>query len=303
MSTLLTSALALAATLFIAVSATMNAIFLSSFGRTPVETALLVGVSIAADVVKAALPVVLARALLLRAWTHAAAATGMLLTVTALSLASGTGFAALTRDASTVARDALAEELAGHRQDLRELDGRMAGLAQARPLAVIDADMAALQTDRRWSISKLCAEPQSAAQRQFCADWAKLKSERATAGERDRVTAERRETRARIEKLQASGAGMASDPQASAIASLFGVDRTLPRLVLTTSIAVVLELGSLLLVLLVAGPALLGWREPGTEPKPPVVPAVVPPSADRSHWHRERNKANLNGGGGSGHAR
>jgi hypothetical protein len=90
MSFLLTSALALAAALLIAVSATLNAIFLSSFGRTPVETALLVGVSVAADVVKAALPAVLARALMLRAWTHLVAATGML-----VCLSSGSCYALL----------------------------------------------------------------------------------------------------------------------------------------------------------------------------------------------------------------
>ena len=42
----------LAAILFIAVSASMNAVFLSSFGRTAVETTLLTGLSVSGDAIR-----------------------------------------------------------------------------------------------------------------------------------------------------------------------------------------------------------------------------------------------------------
>jgi hypothetical protein len=91
----------LAALMFIAVSAIMNALFLSSLGRTPLEVGLLAAVSLASDISKAVLPVLMVRAVWLRAWGNAAAAALLLMGVVALSLASGTGFALMrTRNAN-----------------------------------------------------------------------------------------------------------------------------------------------------------------------------------------------------------
>ena len=129
-----------------------------------------------------------------------------------------------------------------------------------------------------------------------------LKSELALATARDQLTAKRSGTRARIDVLQLAGAGGDSDPQAAAIAALLSVDKSTPRLVLPVSIAVVLELGGVILVLLLAGPTLAGWREPGSAPKPTPVPAQLPESADRIHWQRQRNKAIVEANRGGAHA-
>jgi len=303
MSTLLNAAMTLSAALFIAVSATMNALFLSSLGRTPVEVALLAAVSIAADVVKAALPVVIVRAVIMRAWVHTGIAAVMLIVVVALSLASGTGFAALTRSGATAARQAHADDLAARQREIRELEVQIDALPPSPPTSVIEAELAASQSNWRWTATKSCAAINTVANEKFCASVFKLRTALASSTERDRLTAERRATRARIEALQAVGASTDSDPQASAIAALLGVDPSTPRRVLTTSLAVVLELGSVILALLVAGPALLGWREQGIAPKPPPQPAEIPPSPDRAHWQRQRNKANLDSARGEGHAR
>ena len=141
-SIVLLMAMGLAALVFIGVSMTMNALFLSSLGRTAIEVGLLAAVSIAADVAKAVLPVVLARAIILRAWVHAAISTLMLLVVIGLSLASGTGYAALTRGGVTAARVALADELVAREKDLHELEDRFAVLSQSRAAVVIEADLA-----------------------------------------------------------------------------------------------------------------------------------------------------------------
>lgn len=292
-SFLLLTASGLSALVFVAVSMTMNALFLSSLGRTATEAALLSAVSIAADVVKAVLPVVLARAIFLRAWAHAAISALMLAVVIGLSLASGTGYAALTRGGVTAARVAQAEQLAVHERDLRDLEDRFAVLSQSRAVGVIDADLSLAMIDRRWLASASCAEITTNAARKFCADVFKLRTELATARERDRLTAERSVTRARIETLRAAGAASESDPQAIAIATLLGIDAVSPRRAMTVVLAVVLELGSVILILLVAGPELQGWREPGSIPAPPAVPASVPVQADRSHWQRQRDKAKL----------
>jgi hypothetical protein len=114
----------------------------------------------------------------------------------------------------------------------------------------------------------------------FCAGVFKLRANLATASEHDRLTAKRSDTRARIETLQSAGANTDSDPQSTVIAALFNVDKSTPRLVLTTALAVVLELGSVILILLIAGPALLGWqnhhnRAPDASQKPKLVPPKI----------------------------
>ena len=67
-----------AAALFIAVSATMNSLFLGSLGRTPLEAGLFAAVSIAADLAKAVLPVALLAALARRLLLTALAAAALL---------------------------------------------------------------------------------------------------------------------------------------------------------------------------------------------------------------------------------
>ena len=85
MTIALRAAMLLAAMLFIMVSATMNAIFLSSLGRTAIECALFAIISVAADIVKAVLPVLIMRAVMLRAWGQCLAAVMMLSVVDQLA--------------------------------------------------------------------------------------------------------------------------------------------------------------------------------------------------------------------------
>lgn len=298
MSTLLTLAMAAAAALFVGLSATMNALFLSSLGRTPLEAGILAALSIAGDMTKAVLPVVMMRAAQLGAWAHLAAASLLMLLVVILSLSSGMGFAALTRSGVTAARQTHADQLASLERALRDAQMRLALVAGARPAGVVEADIAVVTLDRRWGVSKSCGEISSPSVRQFCADLLKLRSERVAALEHDRLTAERIVIENKLAARQSEGIATESDPQAAAIAALLGIDVTMPRRALATFMAIVIELGSVILVLLVAGPALAGWRDLGSVPAPAPVPDNPPPSRDVSHWHRHRGafKLTLNPG-------
>ena len=309
MSLILKLAIALAAVLFIGISATMNALFLSSLGQTSVEAALLASVSVAADVVKATLPVVIARAVAIRAWGHCAAAGVMLALVTALSVSSGAGFAALTRNVAVTSRIAQVEVLTARRKELREVDAQIEALAPSRAASVIEAEIAASAVDRRWQTSKSCSAFTTTSIRQFCAEVFKLRSELSVALVRDRLAAERSVTRAKVENLRATGAGAESDPQAVAIAALFGVDKSTPRLVLPVSVAVILELGSVILVLLLAGPTISRWNEPVTGPalvahaKPATIPISPPLNGDIVGWQLKKNRTTLTSERGGIHAR
>lgn len=259
--------LLLAALIFIGVSAAMNALFLSSLGRTALEAGLLVTISVTADVIKAILPLVAGLAFARQAWAQGISAALLLIVVVGLSLTSGTGFAALTRGAMTAARESDAARLAQMRSDLDEVESQLRALVAARPLAVVEAEQARLAVDRRWSATRSCSEV--AAARAYCADVARLAVEQTVARERDGLTARRRELRASIETHAASPRSPDSDPQVAALAGALGVERDRLRMVLTIGLAALLELGSVVLVALAFGSLPAHRRE---------TPA---PSADR----------------------
>lgn len=275
-----------AALLFIGISATMNALFLSSLGRTALEAGLLGTVSVAADMTKAALPVVLVRAVAHRAWGQATAAALMLASVTALSLASGTGFAVLTREAAAGARATHAERIAARRRDMHRIEARLDLTANMRGSDVLSAELAAAMIDRRWQYSNGCAAPASQSSRAFCGEVLKLKGSLAGAQERDQLEQDLRLARAALDTLLAADVAGGSDQQATAIAAILGIDRALPRVVLASSVTVILELGSVLLVLLAGGSVRHGANRHLPSPSPSFVPAEVPPQTDRSFWLR-----------------
>lgn len=293
MSSLPTLCIAIAAALFIALSATTNALFLSSLGRTAAEASILAMLSIAADVTKAVLPVVLVRAIVLRAWGQLAGAALMLGIVIALSLASGIGFAALTRGAVTAARQADADVRSSAQLQLRDLDARLEQLPLGRSVGVLDVEIARMMLDRHWTSSNFCVVVAGAAVRQFCSEVLRLKSERAAANDRSALMMERSALSARLVGMSSSAGE--SDPQAAAVADVLGIDTSRLRRGLSVALAVTIELGSVILVLLLNGSALLRWRDPERPSEPSAV--SLPHSKDVSQWHRRRSPARftLNG--------
>ncbi len=286
MPSLLAVAVGGAALVFIALSATMNALFLSSLGRTALEVTVLAVLSLAADVAKSVLPIVVVRAVALRAWGQAAGAALMLGIVVALSLASGTGFAALTRGASAASRDVERMARAGLETELRDTDAQLALMPIGLPVAVLDAELAKSLADRRLGQSKSCTEMTSNALRQFCATHFALSASRASAMARDRLANYRAEI---IGKLASGPAATTdNDPQAAAIASALGIDASKLRRHLSIGFAITLELGSIILVLLLTGPAVLHWQDPDTGKAP--SPARLPQSSDVVRWRRQQGK-------------
>ncbi len=302
MSVLLTLVMALAALLFVALSATVNALFLSSLGRTPVEISLLAALSIAADVAKAGLPVVVVRAIVARAWGHLMAATLMLAMVVALSLASGIGFAALTRSGANSARETRAEQIATVRRDLLVTDRHLQRMPETRAIAIVDAMLEGLRIDRRWVATKGCTEVSTTQGRLFCTEVTIVNSERAQAAEHAKFESIRNALRDKLVTLSDGGAGEA-DPQSSAIGAVLGVDGATPRRVLSVFLAIVIETGSVLLVFLTLGPALAGWRPPGDGPIAPPQPANIPQANDVARWQRSQGIAKVSSDWLGSHAR
>lgn len=280
-----------AALVFVAISATMNALFLSSLGRTTVETALLASVSLASDLTKLVLPVLVVRAVATRSWGQATAAALMLVVVTGMSLASGTGFAALTRAAAVAGREAEARSTDAKRRELAAIEDRLRALSGEHEMSVIEAELALKATDRLWAVSNGCATADMA--RRFCAEVGKLKVSLASAKARGVLMDERRKL---LADLHVSGAtGVHIDPQVSVLAEALGVEYRRARALLTGYVAVLLEIGSVVLVALAS--AIAGRGQAAANPAPaaasvqsPRPVAQVPAQADRDHWLRERTR-------------
>lgn len=283
---------ALAAAIFIVGSATVNALFLSSIGRTPVEGKIYAGLSIAADLAKVVLPVAIALAVTARAWLQAGLAGLLLSGVIALSLASGAGFAALTRGGVAAEREAASGRITALESDRLAIVHRLTAVSSAREAAVIATALEAVTADRRWQATKRCTDAATAALRQFCSEAHQLRVEQATASERDRLAGQERVLRGQIEALRAGGAATSADPQVEALAALMGVGPEWLRAALGLMLAAVLELGAVVLVLLIAGPLLRTPTQP--EPVKPIQPPPeimkLPPQVDRSFWLRQRNR-------------
>jgi hypothetical protein len=294
---------AMAAGMLIVGSATINAMFLASGGRTELEATVYAGVSIAADMAKVVLPVAIVRAVIARQRLTASLCGVMLTTVIALSLASGAGFAALTRGTVTAGRDAAAGQLAALESDRARLLERVTVLASARELAVVTAALESMMADRRWQTSRRCTDVASLQSRQFCSDVHQLRVELVTASERVRLLQEEHALRSRIETLRFTGAGVAADPQAEALAALIHAKPERVRGALGLMMALVMELGAIVLVVLLAGPLLRKPQkaeEPKTVPPEPVKAGVeLPPQIDRSYWHRQRQLREVRAIGGA----
>lgn len=294
----------LAAALFLVVSAVMNCLFLSSLGRNEIEAYLFGAISIAADMAKAVLPVLVAKALALRLWDRAALAGVMLMAVMGLSLVSGLGFAAMTREDVVAQRSTRSGERQALLSDLARLEPRLGALSAAREAAVVEADLATLSVNRRYAASKGCAAIEGTAAREFCSEVMKLRGELSTAQERQKLIEERDQLRGKLAALPATASQGSVDPQSSSLAGLLGMPERVVRGGLTFGLAVVLELGSVILVLIASAP--LVARKPKRrapsklkEQAVSTIPAVLPVQPDRQKWHRDRAKrigGGLNGG-------
>ncbi len=263
-----------AALAFVVVSGVMNALFLSSLGRTVSECTLLAVVSVAADIAKAALPVLMLWLWTRKAWSQAMLAAFMLAVLIVVSLASGTGYAAAMRGVAVAKHDARAERTKRLKDDLAVLDRQLDGSSSVRAVTVIDAEQRVLHLDRLWSSTKACTDVTQPASRTFCASVRRLDVERALAVERQRHGTLREQLLEKLGGDDSADATADASLQVAAIAELIGYDVGRVRQGFSVATALVLELGCVLLLLVVGGSIWTPARGPAD---PPVEPAPAPP--------------------------
>lgn len=233
-----------AAGVLLAVSAAMNWQFGVSLGRTEFDGQIYGAASAAADCMKALLPFFLFAAIKNRAWSQAAASLLVWTVVTAYSLTSSFGHAALNR-----------YDVAGERahektlytdlsSDLARAKEQLGWVPQHRPAGTLRAEIDGAKGEKRWQLSKGCTDVTTSKSRTFCEGYHGLVSELASAEQAAVLEARIAEVQGSLGKLNTASAMSEADPQAAVIAKLTGLEMDQVQLAMTLFIALLLEIGS-----------------------------------------------------------
>lgn len=242
-----------AALIMCAVSCTMNYLFLSSLGKTPLEGHVLGAASAAADVLKALLPFFIAWSWQARRFVAVVAGSVAFAFFAAFSLLSAIGFAADNRGFLVGKRDERAGAYERVQRDLNLRESQRAALAQSRPPIVVEQDIERLRQNRRWSATKSCANATEAESRDFCAGYFALRAELAAGLEESRLSSAIAALELQAENLHQQGSGQDSDPQVTLLARISGFGAEPVRLALILAVAVLVEIGASLGLFLASG--------------------------------------------------
>ena len=243
MPRLLTGIAVLAAFVLLGASSTMNYMFASSVGRTPFEGVVLGVVAVGIDVLKTVLAVVLAVAAQERRWGFFCIGGGAFVLFSVMSLTASFGFSASNRSAVFGEREHQNGKLAAIEVRRGELRAKLKTLSTYRPLPVVEEAMAVARSQANWAASKQCTAVTKVA-REFCEAFGRLRTERATAIEGDRLDGLLAAQDLEAEQLRRHGSGLASDPQAKALAGSIGLDEVQVQRGLIALMAVVIEVAS-----------------------------------------------------------
>lgn len=233
----------LAAGVLLLVSAAMNWRFGLSLGRTELDGQIYGAASAAADCLKALIPFFLFAAIRNRMWSQAAAASVVWVVVTAYSLTSAFGHAALNRFDTAGQRKIEAQAYKDLRSDLKRAQEQLSWVPQHRPAATVRGEIESTKTAYHWQATESCAKVKGKTQRSFCDGYHGLTAELGSAEQSEQLEVRISDIQAKLAK---SGGTVASeaDPQAAVLAKISGLDVDAVQMALTAFIALLLEIGS-----------------------------------------------------------
>ena len=239
----------LAAGVLLAVSAAMNWRFGLSLGRTELDGQIYGAASAAADCLKALVPFFFFAAIKNRMWSQAAASAIVWTVVTAYSLTSALGHAALNRMDMSGQRVHEAQSSKDLHSDLERVKGQLGWIPQHRPAASVQSEMDGLKTKREWTWSNGCLDVKSKGDRDFCQKLHALSSELASAQQAATLETRISEISGKLAQAKGTTHGTEADPQAAVLAKVAGV--FVPgvtvehvQMAMTIFIALLLEVGS-----------------------------------------------------------
>ncbi|RTL59667.1 MAG: hypothetical protein EKK41_29470 [Hyphomicrobiales bacterium] len=236
----------IAAGVLLAVSAAMNYRFGFSLGKTATDGQIYGLASAAADCFKALAPFFFFAAIRSRMWSQALAAAVVWCVVTAYSMTSAVGHAALNRLDTTGQRAVEAANYKDLRAEAKRAQEQLAWIPQHRPAATVEGDIAAQKTQRMWSWTNGCVEASTTttAARTFCSNVHKLEAERASALEAARLETRISELNAKLGAASGGSVMAEADPQASVLSKLLGLNIETIQTGLALFVALLIEIGS-----------------------------------------------------------
>jgi hypothetical protein len=267
----------LAAGVLLAVSAAMNWRFGFSLGRTELDGQIYGAASAAADCMKALVPFFFFAAIRNRMWSQAAASALVWVVVTAYSMTSALGHAALNRFDSAGHRAATVAAYKDHRVDLARAEEQLTWIPQHRPAQTVQAEIDALKSDRPWVWTKECTEVTGSKGRTYCQNYHALAAELASAEQSIALEARIADIQGKIDGQNGATVMSEADPQAAVLAKLAALVAPDIKVedvqtALTVFIALLLEVGSAFGMYI----AFSQWRL--YERHTPAAPRMVPVS-------------------------
>lgn len=248
-------------------SAAINFSFGFSLG-TSLPSARIYGcVSVVAVIVMAILP--------LRISAHWAEGQGLtagigsaMFAVLALyALAGSIGFGLQNRSQVAGAKESLNAQLIERIAERDSVAGRIGALGSSPPPAALNAQLEAVQRDRRWDQTAGCTAVTAHASREYCAGIDRLRSQLVIAEEGARLRTMIEDLGTAIAALRTGGAGQIADPQSSGLAGLFGVEQDTVRLGLSVLLSLVVEAVSCFGLLVIVGSGAGAAKEEDTAPE------------------------------------
>jgi hypothetical protein len=246
---------------FMWVSGVSNVSLATSWATSDREYWALFAGALAADAMKALMPVAVLLCLARRAWTPMLAAAVLFVVCQGFAGWAALSFASKTRTAfgdtqKTAATDRLRiEDKRG--QAKSDLDW----LPRARPVAVVEAELTRQEAEPRFAGSAGCTAARSNYDTKFCRGVFELRQEKATALNRAILTG-------KIEEFDAQLAGMATatgDTQLAAMEDLTGAAPERLIALMSVLMAVMVELGSALGLTVATGLLAAERRQPARE--------------------------------------
>lgn len=231
-------------TLFVAVSALMNWRFALTRSPVVVDAQTFGAMSVAADGMKALLPV-----MIFIGWKqklHLGALVGLMFWVacTFYSLQSAYGFIALNRAVTTGAQQATVTAYKVLTADRDRYVAALSALPTHRPASAVKRAIEAHRTHYRWNSTKKCTDATASKSRSYCEAYHRLTGELAVAEEAKQIETKLDVVNDEIRSQPVGKFGRVIDPQVAVISAAFGMDNRRVKSWIITLMVVVSELGS-----------------------------------------------------------
>jgi hypothetical protein len=262
-----------AAGILLVVSAAMNYRFGFSLGKTAWDGQIYGAASAAADCFKALIPFFFFAALRNRMWSQAIAAALVWTVVVAYSMTSALGHAALNRLDTTGQRAVEAAAYKDLRADSKRAQEQLTWIPAHRPAETVAAELNVLKAQRYWVVTKDCTLVTGKGARDFCQQFHKLNAELASAQQSEKLETRIADIGSKLAKAGGGTAMAESDPQASVLAKISGLDISTVQTALTIFVALLIEVGSGFGMYV----AFAYWRLHDRKAEPVALPAGHPP--------------------------